>query len=198
MTHASHNATNSHTTNEESTMSTNDPTKKLNSFVRAAHDYYMYHTKKTFEELRDYQRSDWGDGLTGDEWASAAEAAEAGIDSAQNYLSGEDECAERYRVANEFPALGDCMATYHATEADANEAAAGLIASLTDDIMAWGELTPVAPTGDAAEVAAMREAYDLAASASDDAINNAGIVRMTREAAELIAARAVSITRVNA
>lgn len=106
--------------------------------------------------------------------------------------------AERYRVANEFPALGDCMATYHATEADANEAAAGLIASLADDIMAWGELTPVAPTGDAAEVAAMREAYDLAASASDDAINNAGIVRMTREAAELIAARAVSITRVNA
>ena len=255
MTHASHNATNSHTTNEESTMSTNDPTTKHDAFVRAAHDYYMDHTKKTFEELRkaSYQRSDWGDGLTGDEWADVDDAAEAGADAAQQYLESERLTADQvitraglrpdatyihtdtgsvmtgrewaeqireadreadsafdpvggeahlveatYRVANEFPALGDAAATYHATEANATEAAAALVASLTDDVMAWGELTPVAPTGDAAEVAAMREAYDLAASASDDAINNAGIVCMTREAAELIAARAVSITRVNA
>jgi len=89
MTHASHNATNSHTTNEESTMSTNDPTTKLDAFVRAAHDYYMDHTKKTFEELRDYQRSDWGDGLVGDEWASIDDAAEAGIDAAQQYIESE-------------------------------------------------------------------------------------------------------------
>jgi len=229
-------------------------TKKLTAFVQSAHDYYMEHTAKTFEELRDYQRSDWGDGLTGDEWASADEAAEAGIDAAQQYIESERLTADQviaraglrqdatyahtdsgsvmtgrewaeqireadpetdsafdpagdgahlvealYRVANEFPALGDCVATYHATEADATEAAAGLIASLADDIMAWGELTPVAPTGDAAEVAAMREALTrVAARAIDDAINNAGVVRMTREAAELIAASAVSITRVDA
>lgn len=236
--------------NEENTMNSND--KKLAAFVRAAHDYYMDHTKKTFEELRDYQRSDWGDGLTGDEWASIDDAAEAGADAAQQYIESERLTADQvitraglrhdatyihtdtgsvmtgrewaeqireadretdsafdpagdgahlveatYRVANEFPALGDAAATYHATEANANEAAAALVASLADDVMAWGELTPVATTGDAAEVAAMREAYKMAAS-DLDIISDDGIVAITREAAELIAARAVSITRVDA
>ena len=64
-------------------------TKKLAAFVRAAHDYYMEHTAKTFEELRDYQRLDWVDGLVGDEWASIDEAAEAGIDAAQQYIESE-------------------------------------------------------------------------------------------------------------
>ena len=95
MTHTSHNATNStnsHTAansnkNEENTMNSND--KKLAAFVQSAHDYYMEHTAKTFEELRDYQRSDWGDGLRGDEWASVDDAAEAGIDAAQQYIESE-------------------------------------------------------------------------------------------------------------
>ena len=73
--------------NEENTMNSND--KKLAAFVRAAHDYYMEHTAKTFEELRDYQRLDWVDGLVGDEWASIDEAAEAGIDAAQQYIESE-------------------------------------------------------------------------------------------------------------
>ena len=73
--------------NEENTMNSND--KKLAAFVQSAHDYYMEHTAKTFEELRDYQRSDWGDGLVGDEWASIDDAAEAGIDAAQQYIESE-------------------------------------------------------------------------------------------------------------
>lgn len=67
----------------------NNNAKKLEAFVSAAHDYYMDNTKKTFEELRDYQRSDWGDGLAGDEWASIDDAAEAGIDAAQQYIESE-------------------------------------------------------------------------------------------------------------
>ena len=96
MTHASHNATNSHTTNEESTMSTTDSNKKLTAFVQSAHDYYMNNTKKTFEELRkdSYQRSDWGDGLRGDEWPSVDDAAEAGIDAAQQYIESESLTAD--------------------------------------------------------------------------------------------------------
>ena len=64
-------------------------TKKLVAFIQSAHDYYMEHTAKTFEELRDYQRSDWGDGLVGDEWPSVDDAAEAGIDAAQQYIESE-------------------------------------------------------------------------------------------------------------
>ncbi len=79
-------AANSHT-NEESTMINQDA--KINAFVSAAHDYYMEHTAKTFDELRDYQRSDWGDGLVGNEWASIDDAAEAGIDAAQQYIESE-------------------------------------------------------------------------------------------------------------
>ena len=85
-------AANSHTTNEESTMINQDA--KINAFVSAAHDYYMNNTKKTFEELRDYQRSDWGDGLRGDEWASVDDAAEAGIDAAQQYIESESLTAD--------------------------------------------------------------------------------------------------------
>ena len=81
MTHASHNATNS-----------ND--KKLAAFVQSAHDYYMEHTAKKFEELTAYQLSDWGDGLTGDEWASIDDAAEAGIDAAQQYIESESLTAD--------------------------------------------------------------------------------------------------------
>lgn len=99
MTHASHNATNSNCShnatsnrNEENTMINQDA--KINAFVSAAHDYYMNNTKKTFEELRDYQRSDWGDGLTGDEWPSVDDAAEAGIDAAQQYLESESLTAD--------------------------------------------------------------------------------------------------------
>ena len=78
--------------NEENTMNSND--KKLAAFVQSAHDYYMEHTAKTFEELRDYQRSDWGDGLVGDEWASVDDAAEAGIDAAQQYIESESLTAD--------------------------------------------------------------------------------------------------------
>ena len=101
MTHTSHNATNSTNShnatsnrNEENTMINQDA--KINAFVSAAHDYYMNNTKKTFEELRkdSYQRSDWGDGLRGDEWASVDDAAEAGIDAAQQYIESESLTAD--------------------------------------------------------------------------------------------------------
>lgn len=259
MTHASHNATNSnnnsHTANEEITMSTTDTmintiTAAINAAtdrgdenyaavaasrgngsatpnwltcddlravideIEDGEDWYVVEDEDEIADVlgdaRDVMGNDadtvaaWtvlvrvhsGEYVTASDpreyvivWSYGGEDAVGDIDEVRPVA---------YRVANEFPALGDRMATYHATEADATEAAAGLIAILAGDIMAWGELTPVAPTGDAAEVAAMREAYDLAASASDDAINNAGVVRMTREAAELIAARAVSITRIDA
>jgi len=144
-------------TTEEATMST---ITKHDAFVRAAHDYYMNNTKKTFEELRDYQLSDWGDGLTGDEWASIDDAAEAGADAAQQYIESERLTADQ--VIARAGLRQD--ATYIHTD--------------TGSVMTgreWAEQ--------------IREADRETDSAFDPAGDGAHLVE--------IAARAVSITRVN-
>lgn len=76
--------------------------EKKAAFNKAANDRYLANTTKTFEELKDYfsyEKNNWADGCTGDEWETIEDAIDCGQEAADQYLEEEREQIEASKVA---------------------------------------------------------------------------------------------------
>jgi len=79
---------------------------KRDAYIQAAHDEYMRLTKKTYDELKNYAKSEWGYGVRGDEFVTIEDAVATGQIAADNYLENEAEEAEAKAIAAAASAMG--------------------------------------------------------------------------------------------
>lgn len=66
----------------------------LQVYIDAADCFYLENTALTPEELTDYDPTSWGEGMTGNEFGSVAEATGAGEEAAEGYIEKENDAAE--------------------------------------------------------------------------------------------------------
>lgn len=63
-------------------------------YNQTADNYYLAHTSKTVEQLREYmscERTNWADGLTGNEWENETECKMCAEEAATQVIEKENE-----------------------------------------------------------------------------------------------------------
>ena len=76
--------------------------EKKAAFNKAANDRYLANTTKSFEELKSYlsyEKNNWADDCTGDEWETIEDAIDCGKEAADKYLEEEREQIEASKAA---------------------------------------------------------------------------------------------------
>ena len=82
-------------------MTTSDKAKQQ-AFIEAAHTLYLANTGKTFQELKNYNKSDWEDGLAGAELKTIEDAKTHGKAVAMRLLEKEDAATSHMLGAREY------------------------------------------------------------------------------------------------
>ena len=67
----------------------NDSETMRDLFNAAATKYYLDHTEKTFEELKNFDSSEWANGCTGTEWLSIESCIDCAEEAATQLLEEE-------------------------------------------------------------------------------------------------------------